>query len=255
MNNNIDPSADDAVLKSASLTIVTVCRNPGPLLAQVIGSVAALGRSDVAHLIIDGASTDGTVEYLRSGGHRVAWWQSESDTGIYNAMNKGWAMANPESYVLFLGADDRLLSLPTPQELCDAKNSGAALIYGDASIGEIPFPSRFTSKILKGNTLHHQALLIHKAVHLTPPFNERYRVYGDWDFNVRLWKRGEKAVYLPSLRSYASPGGISSTRPLGEVFNIVRGHTGWWLAVIVSVRVMRRKLRGHSARRARANSR
>ena len=253
MDHITEPRADTLVVRPAAVTVVTVCRNPGPLLAEVIASVAALRRSDVAHIVIDGASTDGTVEYLRSGPHRVAWWCSEHDTGIYDAMNKGWAAAAPDSYVLFLGADDRLLSLPTQQELCSARDSGTALIYGDAVIGETPFRSRFTAELLTANTLHHQALLIRKAAHPTPPFNTKYRVFGDWDFNVRLWKRGEKAVYLPSLRSYAGPGGISGSRPLGEVFELVRSHAGLWTACIVSVRVTKRKLQARVAGRVRTN--
>jgi hypothetical protein len=251
MDDPAEPRADTATLRAAVLTVVTVCRNPGPLLAEVIDSVAALGRSGVAHVVIDGASTDGTVEYLLSGQRHLAYWQSEPDTGIYDAMNKGWAVVNPDSYVLFLGADDRLLSLPTPQELSDAKDSGAALIYGDATIGEAPFRSRFTAELLTANTLHHQTLLIRKAAHPAPPFNTKYRVFGDWDFNVRLWKRGEKAVYLPSLRSYAGTGGISARRPLGEVFEIVRSHAGWVTASTVSLRVMKRKLQALVAGRMR----
>jgi len=253
MDHITEPSANEVVPRSAAVTVVTVCRNPGPLLTEVIASVAALRRSDVAHIVIDGASTDGTVEYLRSGPHHVTLWGSEPDTGIYDAMNKGWVVADPDSYVLFLGADDRLLSLPTQQELCDARNSGAAVIYGDAVIGETPFRSRFTAELLTANTLHHQALLIRKAAHPAPPFNTKYRVFGDWDFNVRLWKRGEKAVYLPSLRSYAGPGGVSGTRPLGEVFELVRKHAGLWTACIVSVRVAKRKLQARVARRVRAS--
>lgn len=224
------------------VTVVTVCRNPGPLLAEALASVRALGRSDVAHIVIDGASTDGTVAFLQSGGHGAAWWHSEPDTGIYDAMNKGWARAAADSFVLYLGADDRLLSLPTPEELRQARHSGAALVYGDAVIGDVPFRSRFTSELLTANTLHHQALLVHKAAHPAPPFNTRYRIFGDWDFNVRLWKRGEKAVYLPTLQSHVGPGGLSSTRPLAEVFDIVRSHAGRLKAVEVCIRVMKRKL-------------
>lgn len=251
MNAIEDAAAGAAALRAAALTVVTVCRNPGELLPAAVDSVAALRRDDVAHIVIDGASSDGTLAYLRSGRHRLAWWQSEPDGGIYDAMNKGWALAGPDSYVLYLGADDRVLSLPTPQELSSARSSGTALIYGDAVIGQTPFRSRFTAELLTANTLHHQALLVHKSAHPAPPFNTRYRVFGDWDFNVRLWKQGEKALYLPSLRSYAGPEGVSGTRPLGEVFELVRSHAGWWTASIVTVRVMKRKLQALVNRRAR----
>ena len=231
-------------MSEAAITVVTVCRNPGALLPGAVDSVAALQRPDVAHVVIDGASTDGTVDTLRrlAATHPRLAWHSEPDRGIYDAMNKGWARAAGDSWVLYLGADDRVLSLPTPAELAAAQAAGTALVYGDALIGDTPFRSRFTAELLTANTLHHQALLVHKPVHPAPPFDTRYRVFGDWDFNVRLWKRGVKAAYLPSLRSYAGPEGVSASRPLGEVWDLVRGHVGAFTAAVVCVRVTKRKL-------------
>lgn len=245
------PAAAASALRHAAVTVVTVCRNPGPLLAGVVDSVAALGRGDVAHVVIDGASTDGTADDLRSGRHRLAWWCSEPDSGIYDAMNKGWAVADAGSWVLFLGADDRLLSLPAPRELAAAREAGVQLLYGDATIGQAPFPSRYTAELLTANTLHHQALLIHKSAHPAPPFDTAYRVFGDWDFNIRLWKHGVRAAHLPTLKSYAGPGGVSGSRPLGEVYRIVRGHAGLLTAAVVVVRVIKRKLVAALARRRR----
>ncbi|CAD5372638.1 hypothetical protein RA210_U200025 [Rubrivivax sp. A210] len=237
------PLIDHPALQGAAVTVVTVCRNPGPLLAGVVDSVAALERTDVVHVVIDGASTDGTVEYLRSESHRLACWRSEPDSGIYDAMNKGWAVAGPRSYVLFLGADDRLLALPSADELSAARARGDLLIYGDVVAHRTPFVSNFTAELRFRNTLHHQALLVSKLAHPAPPFDPRYRVYGDWDFNLRLWKQGARACYLSSLRSYASPGGVSSTRPLGEAFAIASKHAGLRAGLVVCYRVMKGKLR------------
>lgn len=249
MKDLATPWIDHTALRAATVTVVTVCRNPGSLLTQAIESVALLRRPDVAHVVIDGASTDGTVDYLRSGRHQLAYWCSQPDGGIYDAMNKGWAIANPDSFILFLGADDRLLSIPTAQELGDAQDTGVVLIYGDALVGETRFLSRFSAELQIGNTLHHQALLVSKTAHPAPPFNTRFRVYGDWDFNLRLWKQGVRAGYLPSLRSYAHPGGISSRQPLRETFEIVRNHVGLRSSLIVCYRVIRRNWSGFLRRR------
>ena len=221
---------DAAALGAAAVTVVTVCRNPGALLGQAIASVQALQRPDVAHVVIDGASSDGTLACLRAMRGRLAHWQSEPDAGIYDAMNKGWALAEDESYILFLGADDRLESLPSAAELLQARSRGVVLIYGEATVGETPFVSRYTDELRFGNTLHHQALLVHKRAHLQPPFDPRLRVYGDWDFNLRLWKQGAQAEHLPSLRSRVGPGGLSSSLPLGETLRVVHRHSGPWQA-------------------------
>jgi glycosyltransferase involved in cell wall biosynthesis len=237
-----DRCTDPAALRGAAVTVVTVCRNPGGLLEQAIASVAALQRHDVAHVVIDGASSDGTMAYLRAMPHRLAHWQSERDTGIYDAMNKGWAVAGADSYVLFLGADDRLVSLPSAAELAQARGRGAVLIYGQVTVGETPFVSRFTEELRFGNTLHHQALLVDKGRHPEPPFDARLRVYGDWDFNLRLWRQGVRAEYLPSLRSQAGPGGVSSSQPLGETLRIVHRHSGPWQAAFLACWMAKKKL-------------
>ena len=244
-----DRHTDPAALRAAVVTVVTVCRNPGALVGQAIASVAALGRDDVAHVVIDGASSDGTPAFLRSSPHRLAHWQSERDAGIYDAMNKGWAVAGADSYVLFLGADDRLLSLPSAEELAQARGRGAVLIYGDATVGDEPFPSRYTEELRFGNTLHHQALLVHKRAHPAAPFDTRLRVYGDWDFNLRLWKQGARAEYLPSLRSHAGPGGVSSVQPLGETLRIVLRHAGPWQAAVLAAWMAKKRLRALASRR------
>ena len=228
-----DRRTDAAALRAAAVTVVTVCRNPGKLLEQAIASVAALRRDDVAHVVIDGASSDGTQAYLRAMPTPIAHWQSEPDDGIYDAMNKGWAVAGAQSYVLFLGADDRLESLPSAAELAQARARGAVLIIGDATVGDVPFPSRYTEELRFGNTLHHQALLVYKRAHPSPPFDARLRVYGDWDFNLRLWKQGARAEQLVSLRSRVGPGGVSSSQPLGETLRIAGRHEGLWHAAFL----------------------
>jgi glycosyltransferase involved in cell wall biosynthesis len=247
-----DRWTDPAALRGAAVTVVTVCRNPGGLLEQAIASVAALQRHDVAHVVIDGASSDGTMAYLRATPYRLAHWQSERDTGIYDAMNKGWAVAGSDSYVLFLGADDRLVSLPSVAELSQARARGAVLIYGEATVGETPFVSRFTEEIRFGNTLHHQALLVDKGMHPEPPFDARLRIYGDWDFNLRLWRQGVRAEYLPTLRSQVGAGGLSSSQPLGETLRIVHRHSGPWQAAFLACWMAKKKLNAFVRRRSSA---
>jgi hypothetical protein len=154
-------------------------------------------------------------------------------------MNKGWTKAREDAYVLFLGAGDRLSSLPEPAFLAEAKRLKIEVIFGDADLGHVVFPSRFDDDIRFGNSLHHQAMLVWKAAHPAPPFDPRYRVYGDWDFNLRLWKRGARASYSPDLKSFAEPGGISESRPLAETFMIAMIHSGVPAGVRACSRVLK----------------
>ena len=216
---------------ATTIAVVTVCRNPGPLLARAVQSVAQLDDLRVRHIVIDGASTDGSVEYLRAQGQRFHQWISEPDSGIYDAMNKGWGSAPEHSYILFLGADDQLLSLPSSQEIEAAEEAGVGIIFGTTTVGDVQFRSRWDRGIRFRNTVHHQSMLIRKSLSPAPPFDVRYRVYGDWDFNLRLWRGGAVATYSPSLKALADPGGASAARPVAESFLIGSRNCGFGAGV------------------------
>lgn len=205
---------------AVTIALITVCRNPGTLLARVVDSVAALQDARVRHYVVDGASSDGTLAFLCDSSHGLSGWISEPDSGIYDAMNKGWRMAPADSWVLYLGADDRIVSLPSDAELRAARDVGADIVFGTTYLGERAFRSRWNSGLRLRNTVHHQSMLVRKAVSPEPPFATCLRVYGDWDLNLRLWRRGVRAVFTPSLRAQADLGGMSARRPLREAYRI-----------------------------------
>ena len=87
------------------VSVITVCRNAATTLEACLLSVAAQGWPHVEHIVIDGASTDGTGDILASHRDRLAVVVSEPDRGLYDAMNKGVARARGD-FVIFLNADD-----------------------------------------------------------------------------------------------------------------------------------------------------
>lgn len=237
-----------------SIAVITVCRNPGALLQRAVGSVARLADPGVHHIVIDGASTDGTVEYLQANSQCFHYWLSEPDGGIYDAMNKGWNVAPGHSFIIFLGADDQLLSLPSAQEIFAAEAAGVGILYGTTIVGDVPFRSRWDSGIRVRNTVHHQSMLVRKGVSAAPPFDVRYRVYSDWDFNLRLWRSGVRATYSSSLRALADPGGASASRPVVESFLIASRNsgigTGMVAASFVQYCALRERFRSRSTSRS-----
>ena len=78
-----------------------------------------------------------------------------------------------------------------------------------------------------GNTLHHQALLIPKTLHKTPPFNIKYPTYADYDFNLRLYNANNKFHYSESFVGYAMPDGISAELKIIEMSNISFKNSGF----------------------------
>src|SRR5689334_1604618 len=93
----------------ARVTVVTVTRNAREALAGTIASVLAQTYRPLDYLVVDGASTDGTVDLLAGFGDRLRW-TSEPDGGVYDAMNRALARVDHDAYVFFLNADDRFVS-------------------------------------------------------------------------------------------------------------------------------------------------
>jgi len=209
-----------------SIAIVIVCRNALPALKRTIESVHQLADPRVRLYVVDGASSDGTGDYLHKTAATLADWITEPDAGIYDAMNKGWRMSPTDSSVLYLGAGDLLRRLPPSSELFDAHGQPWPIVLGQCLVGTTIFKSRWGNELRLRNTAHHQALLIHRRVWQEPPFNARLRVYADWDFNLRLLRSGLRARQVEGLLTYAEPGGVSWRHDLGETYRVARRHGG-----------------------------
>jgi glycosyltransferase involved in cell wall biosynthesis len=205
------------------ISIITVVRNCADALESTILSVLKqYSMHLIQYIIIDGNSTDHTLNVIRKYEDKIHYWVSESDSGIYDAMNKGWSVANINSFVLFLGAGDQLISLP--EFKIKPLNQ---IFYGRVAFNnEKIFNSSADFRLKLGNTLHHQALLIPKRIHPSPPFDLKFKVYADFDFNQRLLKQGTTFTYLADFLSYAAPDGISSKFAHTEALLIVKKNFG-----------------------------
>lgn len=204
------------------ISIIIVTYNVVRLLEETISSILTVGYPNYKLIIIDGGSTDGTVALIEKYSSSISYWVSEPDNGIYHAMNKGWAQADKESHILYLGAGDHILSLPAKTPL-----KKECIYYGDVKItSSFTFKSSADWRLKIGNTLHHQSLLIPKRLHLDPPFNDLYKVYGDFDFNQRLYAAGTCFIRSNEISSYALPDGISQRLETFEWLSIIKKNFG-----------------------------
>lgn len=218
---------------SGKISVITVVKNGASHLEEtILNVIEKKSTAEIDFLIIDGGSTDGTQEIIKKYSDQISYWVSEQDTGIYDAMNRGWAAAADNSFIMFLGAGDRIISLPNKMD-CLAH---ADVLYGSVQMGEkMLFKSRADYHLNMYNSLHHQALLVNKALHPAPPFNCRYRVYADFDFNQRLKKNGANFFYSPDFIGYAHPGGVSDRGCFAESLSVISANYAFlWSVLAIS---------------------
>lgn len=206
------------------VTVVTTVINRASELEVTMQSVLQHSRPGLDYIVIDGGSTDGSVEIIKKNAASLKQWVSEKDDGIYDAMNKAWSLADPESSILFIGAGDRLLALP---ENSAHDNDSDDILFGNVQLdrGQM-FHARTGVWLKLFNSLHHQALLIPKRLHPDPPFDLSFPLYADFDFNQRLKLQDAEFRYCPGLSAYAAPGGVTENIELNELSQIIRKNYG-----------------------------
>lgn len=222
------------------ISIVTVCFNAAKHIEETIRSVIDQTYPAIEYIVIDGGSKDDTLAIVGKYAGHVSKLVSEPDKGLYDAMNKGLALATGE-YVLFLNADDVLNASDTLQKAMDGC-PGADALYGEAMFvtedgtplgfrsGITPHktPERLNWKSLRyGMTVSHQAFLIRRT--LAPEYDLRYPVCADIDWMIRGLKACNKVCNTRQVICRFRVGGISQNkRKQGwkERFQILKKHYG-----------------------------
>ena len=200
----------------AGVCVITVVRNGVRTLERTILSVLAQTHPDIDYLIVDGASTDGTLELIRRYEPRLRWL-SEPDHGLYDAMNKGLGLvSDPARYVMFLNADDALASDDALERLL-AASAGEDLVYGLARRHDEALDYRdvvgsdVTRAGLITRMIPHQTMLCRRRLfESVGGFDLRYRIAADYDWLMRLYLRpGVTRRFAPVVLAVMARGGLS----------------------------------------------
>lgn len=199
------------------ISIVVAVFNGAETIERMLVSVVECSYERLDLIIMDGGSTDGTVEILEKYHDYIKYWRSERDCGIYDALNKAISFCELGSYVLVLGADDKLLDIqPVVDSIISDKadvlvtnvrqrniKTGATLVY------RCFLPTEINIYNFLSFPLHHQGYIFKVSDVTFQRFYPELGLHSDYEFMVRTLSLAKRAVFVDVLVSEYSTGGAS----------------------------------------------
>lgn len=194
------------------VTVITVVFNDCRSIEKTLINVTNQTYPNLEYIIVDGGSKDGTLEIIKKYTSKTSKYISEPDNGIYDAMNKGVAMAMGE-WVIFMNSGDWFYELTTVEDVfSNFDTTDAEIIYGntlkrsvDKSRIDIPSkPSTFWR-----NLVVHQSIFSRRTLNLKYPFDLQFKVAADFDFIFKIFYFKHKAVYIDTIISSFDMTGFS----------------------------------------------
>jgi glycosyltransferase involved in cell wall biosynthesis len=209
-------------------TVVTPVFNGAKGMEATILSVQNQKYRNIEYIVIDGGSTDGTLDLLRKYEDTIDYWVSEPDHGIYDAMNKAISLARGE-WVYFIGSDDTLYdSLDAVAQYLDDRRTvyyGNVLLTGSQKI----YDGAFGSWKLSRRNICQQAIFYPRGLFESERFSLLYPVLADWEFNLRIYSNHVfRFQHIPVLiAKYDNVSGVSAlgdNRFKGDMGSLIREH-------------------------------
>jgi glycosyltransferase involved in cell wall biosynthesis len=226
------------------ISVITTVLNARDTLPDALDSLWAQDYPDVEHIVIDGGSTDGTVEFIESHRGRIDYFSSEPDDGLYDAFNKGIRAATGD-IVGFLHADDLFAGPTVLSDLVGCMSqTDATLVYGDLRYVDRAQPERIIRhwhsgvyskrQLVWGWMPPHPTLFVNRALFLKVGlFDTQFRIAGDYDHILRLFSHEEaRSAYLEQVVTLMRVGGVSNRslsnlrKKSSEDYRIIKAHLG-----------------------------
>lgn len=240
------------------LSIITVNLNNAAGLRKTIESVAGQSFSDLEYIIIDGGSNDDSISIIKEFSHKIIYWISEPDEGIYQAMNKGLKYSNGE-VITFLNSGDEYyspFSLEMAVNFIKKKWAEAELFFfdfiyqsdnGKTLISSLDVTNKY---IIYGKGFGHPSTFYKKNLfELIGGFDENYRISADRVFYMKAIVQNKLAfAYLPFAVSVFHEGGLSTNSNYTDIMqeedkNIINTYYNSFEKKIISSRLFRKLLR------------
>ena len=218
------------------LSVITIVYNSAADIERTMLSVLNQTYPNIEYIIIDGLSTDGTLDIIKKYQDKISKLISEKDEGIYDAMNKGLAVATGD-YVLFMNSGDEFYSNDTVAQVFSS-SEGADIYYGETemidatgqSLGQRRHkaPENFTWRSFQyGMSVSHQAIYVKRSI--AEPFDRQYHLSADIDWILNAARKAKKIVNTHQYVAKYMVGGMSKKRhrqSLAERFAIMRKYYG-----------------------------
>ena len=205
------------------VSIVTIVYNGAATIERTIQSVLAQQWLGIEYVIVDGGSTDGTIEIIKRYDDRIDFWCSARDNGIYDAMNKGVALCTGD-WVGLINADDWYAPDAVQRAMAVADDATINIMHGDIMIHypngaqKVKCPRRngFLLRYWE-MVLNHPSFFVRRAYYADHAFDPAMRVGGDHQWTLRAWlETPTQFHYLPVVLAHFSAGGASMVIPLAK---------------------------------------
>lgn len=228
------------------ISVITVSYNAADVIEKTILSVINQTYPNIEYIIIDGGSSDTTVEIIKKYKDKISFWVSEKDGGIYYGMNKGIEQSHGD-WLCFMNSGDEFCSNSV---IADIVNGGISakigVVFGDVILDYPPY-----GKVLKRHDnlkgedlpmcLCHQSTLTKGVLLRELKYDTSFRIFADINAFHELWKKGVGFQYVPlSMAVFEGFEGISSSKPWVSFkeINRIRGHrwynsATWWKQVLI----------------------
>jgi len=218
------------------LSVITVVYNNARDIERTMLSVLNQTYSRIEYIVIDGVSTDGTIDILKKYENRLTRLVIEKDKGIYDAMNKGLAMATGD-YVLFMNSGDEIYDIQTVENVFSTESDGD-IYYGETEMFDENWnslgrrrhkaPEKLTKASFRyGMSVSHQAIYVRRT--LIEPYNLQYKLSADIDWILTALEKACKVVNTHQYVAKYLVGGMSKKKhreSLKERFDIFSKHYG-----------------------------
>lgn len=232
--------------KATKISIITIVFNDVKHLEGTILSVLNQTNANIEYIIIDGGSTDGTVDIIKKYADKLGFWVSEKDKGIYDAMNKGLRAATGD-FVWFMNSGDQVHEPDTIARFIGLIDETTDVVYGETVLindsGEIlgmrrkKAPENLTWKsFFTGMMVCHQSVLVRREI--APVYNETYRLSADFEWVLVSLKNARKIVNTRQILSrYLEEGATTKNHKasLKERFRIMKQYFGFLPTVFIHV--------------------